>query len=292
MTDLSPLISEIKGRHHSRRVLLRVYLGLANQVRALCWRICADDLKRDDPEISWGDLKKKATPRARALLENVKRAYRLGKPIEDQLGLIVGVTALPLLDAMEIVHRHRLSIEKRMAELAGELPVFPWWGAIHGCGAPGLAQIVGEAGDLSRYSNPAKLWKRMGVGGVNTAQGFVPQRKTKDAELAIAMGYAQERRSVLHVIGDSLMRQQNAYRDLYLARKEQERGKAAIEGRTVLPSSKITKANRETSRSEGHVHKRALRYMEKRLLRDLWRAWREAILVPSTSSSTPPTPAT
>ena len=27
--------------------------------------------------------------------------------------------------------------------------------------------------------------------------------------------------------------------------------------------------------SDGHVHRRAQRYMEKRLLKDLWQAWKE-----------------
>jgi hypothetical protein len=36
--------------------------------------------------------------------------------------------------------------------------------------------------------------------------------------------------------------------------------------------------------SKIHAHRRAMRYVEKRLLRDLWRAWRQAIAaaIPST----------
>jgi hypothetical protein len=43
----------------------------------------------------------------------------------------------------------------------------------------------------------------------------------------------------------------------------------------VCPAAKIPAKNKELYRSDGHVHNRAKRYMEKRLIRDLWRAWRD-----------------
>ena len=54
-----------------------------------------------------------------------------------------------------------------------------------------------------------------------------------------------------------------------------ERQKAADEGLVVVAAAKIKKGEEEKSRSLGHVDNRARRYMEKRLLQDLWIAWRE-----------------
>jgi hypothetical protein len=101
----------------------------------------------------------------------------------------------------------------------------------------------------------------MGVGLVDGQR----QRRTTDADLAVRMGYNAERRSVLYCIGDSLLKKQNPYRELYLQRKAYEQEKAP-DGTKML------------------WHRRAQRYMEKRLLRDLWRAWRDTL--PSTP--TPP----
>lgn len=111
---------------------------------------------------------------------------------------------------------------KRMGEAAEQLPVWESFGeAIRGFGPASLAVIVGEAGDLSIYSNPAKLWKRMGVGIVgDIRQGGLAKNASKDDW--IAHGYS-----------------------------------------------------RQKHRGAGHMHNRARRYVEKRLLRDLWSAWRQ-----------------
>ena len=64
------------------------------------------------------------------------------------------------------------------------------------------------------------------------------------------------------------------YRGIYLWRKQREREIAEAKGLTVAPSAKIPKSQSEKYMSHGHIDKRAQRYMEKCLLRDLWQAWR------------------
>jgi len=81
------------------------------------------------------------------------------------------------------------------------------------------------------------------------------------------MGFDPTRRSALFTIGDSLVKAEpatrskdkelrNLYRELYLAKRAEYRA-------------------REDFRSLMQAHRRAQRFMEKRLLRDLWGAWRE-----------------
>jgi hypothetical protein len=149
---------------------------------------------------------------------------------------------------------------KRMEEAAEQLPVWKSFGeAIRGFGPASLAVIVGEAGDLSIYANPAKLWKRMGLAVMgDVRQGGLAKNAPK--EDWIAHGYNRQRRSRMWNIGDAIIKsnRDGEYRTLYLARKEYELARD--------PEMQPIKA-----------HRRAQRYMEKRLLRNLWAAWRQTV---------------
>lgn len=162
---------------------------------------------------------------------------------------------------------------KRMEELARQLPAWTNWGQnVRGFGARSLAVIVGEAGDLSSYPKKGHLWKRMGLAVIDgVRQGGLS--KAAGADAWIEHGYNRERRSRMFVIGDALVKQGEEYRAVYLARKEYERQRAEAAGLTVAPSAKIPAKRKDEFISDGHIHKMAQRYMEKRLLRDLWQAW-------------------
>lgn len=173
--------------------------------------------------------------------------------------------------------------EKELARLAGQLPVWREFGeGVKGFGVLGLAIIVGEAGDLSNYATHSKLWKRMGLAFMEqdgVRQGGLP--KTASAEDWIRHGYNQKRRSRMWNIGDAIIKSAGPYREVYLARKEYERKKAEEAGLIILPSAEIAKLVKKGRkyaefRSDGHIHRRAQRVMEKKLLRDLWKAWRRA----------------
>lgn len=163
---------------------------------------------------------------------------------------------------------------KEMTRLAKELPVWTAWGeGINGFGALSLAVIVGEAGDIGEYRGEAGLWKRMGLAVLDgVRQGGLGKSAAK--EDWITHGYNRQRRSRMWTIGDALIRQQGPYREIYLRRKETERAKAAAAGLIIAPAAKIPKARAAEFMSDGHIHRRAQRYMEKRLLRHLWRKWR------------------
>jgi hypothetical protein len=166
-----------------------------------------------------------------------------------------------------------------MARLAKSLPVWEQFAeAVRGFGPGSLAVIIGEAGDLSNYSTHSKLWKRMGLAVINgIRQGGL--KKTSGKESWIEHGYSPLRRSRMWNIGDTLIKgnKDGPYRSAYLARKQYERDRAESNGITVLPAAKISKSIAAASMSDGHVHLRAQRYMEKRLLRDLWKAWRRDV---------------
>jgi hypothetical protein len=145
---------------------------------------------------------------------------------------------------------------RQMEKLAGTLPAWAEFGAaVRGFGAGSLAVIVAEAGDLANYASEAKLWKRMGLAVIDgVRQGGLTKGASKDDW--ITHGYSPQRRSRMWNIGDALIKgnRDGAYRTIYLARKAYE-------------------VARDPEMRPIHAHRRAQRYMEKRLLRHLWRAW-------------------
>lgn len=226
-------------------------------------RFCIDQQKRIDNStgayvrraLGWSwEMPEKERARlnkeAAALIDQIERTGEGGGP----LAAVVFVAKVSRSSFDQL----RAAAEKDMVKLVKALPVYPWAEAVRGFGAMSLACIVGEAGDLGEYAGPAKLWKRMGLAVMgDVRQGGLAKGAT--AEAWVAHGYSARRRSTMWVIGDCLVKtnRDGEYRTLYLARKEYELQRD--------PEMKPIKA-----------HRRAQRYMEKRLLRELWRAWREA----------------
>jgi hypothetical protein len=193
----------------------------------------------------------------------------------------------------------------KLEYVAKHLPVWEAWAeGITGFGARSLGVVVGEAGDLSNYPDHSKLWKRMGVAVMDgIRQGGLT--KGAKAEDWVAHGYSPKRRAQMYVIGDTLVKADGPYRKVFLQRCIVEHGKALDDGLIPATSQKatveswaqrglpdlqrVTKIDPAIHRSAGHMTKRAQRYIEKRLLRDLWGAWRRAVvLLPKTAMRTVP----
>lgn len=183
----------------------------------------------------------------------------------ERVEFIVGAVTLPLEEIHAVVARHRMAAEKSLEKLAKQLPVWKDWAeGVRGIGALGVSQIVGECGDLSMYANPAKVWKRMGVGMYQRQDGgWERQRKAAGAD-GVEAGYSPRRRSVLWNVEACFIKAGGPYREVYDVRKAYEAtkpncGRCPEKGEHCRPA---------------HIHNRASRYMGKRFLRDLWRAWR------------------
>lgn len=222
-------IAELREQWRRRQAWHRAEKALTLQAKALCRRLVEGD--KDAAEILY-------------------RAA-IGKGKHD-LATTALAAIFPLTEASDGIERHRKIVEKRLAELAGQLPIAPWVDTVRGFGIASLSAIVGEAGDLSDYANPAKLWKRMGLAVMSDG---TRQRRISGAE-ALDHGYSPSRRSVAWNIGACLLKAGGPYKKIYDARK-------AIELERV--------------ETKGHAHNRAQRYVEKRLLRDLWVAWHRRV---------------
>ena len=193
--------------------------------------------------------------------------------------------------------RDRKNLEDVMESLAEELPVFAWWNSNRGCAALGLAKIVAETGNLSNYANPGKVWKRMGMAPYKDKAAST-WKKTPNALTAdewVDLGYVARRRSVMYVIGDVLVKMGDIYRKVFLDRKRIEAKTMIARGMVLVASAKtiadsweaqglprpVTLKNGEFDNkkhvSVGYVNLRAQRYMEKRLLKDLWIEWQKVL---------------
>jgi len=271
----SEIIDSIRDWHRKRCFAMenrkRADLSLGSSLRSwLGWRkdLPDEDRKRiatqADQLIDCGEKLAKGKPHD---LSDTEEFQNYG-PI-----ILVAINARKLTDDFEkIAH-------KEMERLAKLLPVWSSFGeSIRGFGAVSLAVIVGEAGDLNHYSSHSKLWKRMGLAVMDgVRQGGL--KKTSGKDLWIEHGYSPIRRSRMWNIGDTLMKgnQTGPYRTAYLARKDYERERAVANGLTVAPAAKIPAKTRELFISDGQIHLRSQRYMEKRLLKHLWQAWRRAV---------------
>lgn len=274
MSDAVPalLLLELLETHKQRQDILRAELRLNNQIEAVYRR--KTGMKAKERAAFKSRHKQKASTgmdhSARDILvrdvhpdDDSEGGGRSGHgtqsttvPALAQFLYNEAVAALqttPLVEARELLARSRKPLEKRMEAIARELPVWQWAEGVRGFGALGLAQIVGECGDLSNYDGPAKVWKRMGLAVIDGER----QGRRTDAEEALAHGYSPQRRSIMYVISDSLLKgnRDGEYRIYYLAEKARQREK--------LPDAPAA-----------HIDNRARRHLAKRLLRDLWRAWR------------------
>lgn len=226
--EIADIIAEIREQWRRRQAWHRAEKSLTLQAKALCRRLGGGDKKVAD----------------------LIYAAAVGKG-EHPLAAIALAAIFPLTEARDGVEKHRKLVEKRLLKLAKALPVAPWVESVRGFGLPSLAAIVGEAGDLSAYSNPAKLWKRMGLAVMGDG---TRQRRIGGAD-AIEHGYSPARRSVAWNLGACIIKAGGPYREVYDARKAYEADRVD---------------------TKGHAHNRAQRYAEKRLLRDLWSRWRRA----------------
>ncbi|MDZ7735908.1 MAG: hypothetical protein U5P41_07265 [Gammaproteobacteria bacterium] len=219
--------------------------------------------------------------------------------------------ASPCRSSKPVRHHRGRNARPRSAACSGwpkTLPVWPRLADIRGLGSLGLALIVGAAGNLSDYPDHSKLWKRLGLAVID---GGRQRRVAGNNDLAVRHGYSPQRRADIWRIGDSLFRAQSErvdketgellraagpWREVYDARRRPEAtDKCATDGVIPASSTRATvdkwhaaglalehvtarrwKENPAAYRSAKHIHERARRYMEKKLVKFIWQQWRLA----------------
>lgn len=202
----------------------------------------------------------------------------------------------PGIESFEVAQKE---IEKKMIPLAKQTPVAAWVEQPEqkGFGLLSLAVVIGETGDLRDYANPAKLWKRMGCHpwefkGKTQMGSTWKSKGGLSAEEWTAFGYSPRRRSIMYVIGQSLVKgnyldKEHEHPGPYRARYELKKADA-IANRpewTACTCKGTGKGARGGKCADcGGKGYRALRadrhgmlLATKLLLKNLWKAWNPAI---------------
>jgi hypothetical protein len=267
--DLAPTIAELHDLQRQRVFCIKSQLRQNNATGALVRSLLGWSLDMPEKE------RKAVEARAKAIIAAAEKGAVPDDPEDAGIVHAYAPVILAAAAGREPWDVLRRKIEKRMEALGRQLPVWLWVEGIRGFGPQGLAVVIGEAGDLSHYATPAKLWKRMGLARVGDCiQGKPGPGATADDW--IEHGYNPRRRSVMWNVGEALIKGNGSdgrYRRVYDERKLFEVAKAEAAGLQVVPSAKIPAKRKSEFMSRGHVHKRAQRYMEKRLLKHLWQAW-------------------
>lgn len=244
--DRDLVIAKIIGQYRLRRTFLSFEIALQNQL----------DAKRREITRPPG-LAKWSVKQANAIIDRTPELQDLVASWEPTHQL-----------AIANHHVQRLATERELRACVKLLPVAGWVDTIPGFGLIGLSLIIGECGDLDNYATPAKVWKRMGLG---VREDGTRQRRVAGTTLeeALAIGFCPRRRALSHVIGESLLRGNGdgAYHAYYTQEKERQLAKFPD------PVIRVGEDGKKKDIRKLLAHRRALRHMEKRLLRNLWREW-------------------
>jgi len=253
------MIEEIRELHTRNQNTIRNITRLTNSFSGTVrWALGYDPF--DEDEKSRAEIVKTA----QKIVQYLKTGK--GRPLdvtEEDMDML-RETYIATEAAITPLNNLRKAIESEMKKKARALDVFPWVKGIYGLSEYGLAQIIGEAGDLSNYKSVAAVWKRFGLAcdASGRRQGTVPAEITGEArkQMYIEDGYVPRRRSIMYCIGESIVKvNKGTYNAHYRRRKDYEAGR----GDENKPKNKM------------HAHRRAMRYSTKMLLKDLYLEWVE-----------------
>lgn len=284
LPDLANHIATLRELSVQRRAAIKLQVKIDNGIRALVGRACG--FRIDLPEKERAAINKRAA--------GIVKAVEAGQFPDDPVAATLAPFILTAAQGRAPFDALRKQIEKDMTNLSAFMPVYSFVETISGFGALGLAIIVGEAGDLGQYANPAKLWKRMGLAVIDGKRQGSPG-KGATADDWIAHGYNKERRSLIWQINDSMMKHQSQWTDKETGEIKKPAGpygeiymaKKADYVARIEPTKDLAASDPEKW-TPLRAEKAARRYVEKRLLRDLWRAWRAATRVLDTTCPLPP----
>lgn len=226
------------------------------------------------PDLSQAE-RKAIFARAAKLATWIEREGKKRGDAPETMDIIIQARSVALANAVGRAGYDDLreAAEAEMVVLARTLAAAPLVETVAGFDYLGLAVIVGECGDLGGYANPGKLWKRCGLAPFQGAAASTWRRKGGlSAEDWQAIGFKPSRLGqIFGVVTTPLFfsKAKNKYGAIYQTRREHT-------------------AATHPDWSKGHSDNDARRYITKRLLKDIWRAWRDSTHRVQTIGDLPP----
>jgi hypothetical protein len=249
------VVAHVRHLYKQRNDIIRAHGNLTRQVISICRHSVGFNTFLPEKE------RAAAQKAGDALLAKLKAGSPEAAHVFDSAGF--------LLDVIEKsgFTKQKTFIEKKMATAAKVFGMDEFINSVPGLSATMLCTIIGEAGDLANYGTKSRLWKRLGLAVIDG----VRQSKQSDAGKALDHGYNPSRRAAVWNIGESVIKQQ-----VRAVKNEagENTGSIAIGplGKVYL-DRKAEYAAKHPEKSKKHIHNDAKRYMEKRLIAQLWRAW-------------------
>lgn len=263
MPSVSEISASLQERQFRRKWMIKSVNRQTNAVGALV-RIM----------LGWSkDMPEKDRDKIAARAASIVGKAMAGKEMTGEDGVVAN-TIGPDLEAVKAaivpMQQRRDEIELQMRHLVRELPIYPWAKSVRGFGEIGLAVTVGECGDLSAYSGPRKMRKRLGLAPFDGKAMSSWKKGGLTAEDWIAVGYSPKRRAeIFSCVGESLSK-------LQLEGAEKS---GTTYGRPLGPYGAAYVARREATAlshpewTKAHARGDALRIMTQQLMLDLWCQW-------------------
>lgn len=261
------IIEALVQQHRNRRFAIKTQQKLDRSLESFVRRNFT----------AWSpDLPEKESAKQNARVHQIIKMAR--NPDEtDSIATLVRPQVEAIDASREIWDQQRAVAEKERLRLVRMLPIAAWLETVKGAGPSSLADIIGEAGDVGSYASHSKLWKRLGFAPYDGLAGSTWKRETwrprkLTSEEWIANPFSGERYGIMRSLSDSMFRANwqgadNKNNDTGASRPSGHYGELYARRRA---HTKIT----HEDWSDGHAHADALRYMFKKYLRDLWKAWR------------------
>lgn len=275
--DAFPAVYDVLGELQvQRRGDIRAVNRLNNAIhayvrRAMGWSLALPEAERD-----------KINKRAERFVRQIMADGSTPPDEEERLFDAVAPRIDVFRQAMAPLIADRVQIEREMRKMARGLSVWSGFGAeVKGFGELGLAVVVGECGDLAKYSGPYKVYKRLGLAPYDGHSGKawrIPKWRPREltADEWINLGYSPQRRAEIHgVVSVPLLRAQTV-----AARRAgggqstcdaQER--VAAPYRLIYDNRRSHTAATHPDWTKAHSYNDALRIMTKALILHLWCAW-------------------
>ena len=256
------IVADIRALHRRRRYAMKLQQKIDRamesfvRINATEWTFDADEKDRE---------------KYNKEVKTIITAARKGEGMPDIVDMVqITDKAREPFDAM------RKASEASMEKLAASLPVAAWIATVRGAGNLGLATIIAEAGDLSNYANPMKLWKRLGFAPFDGLAGSTWKRptwrtRTLTAEEWTDNPFSGERYALIHQIAVWLVNSQ------WIAAGKTDDGEGKPNGHygTIYAKRRAHTAVTHPDWSKQHSRMDGLRIAMKAFLKDLWAEWQK-----------------
>ncbi len=285
---VADIVAQIVNLHRRRQAAIRaktkVILMMKAEVRSL---LCRDaDFEEDkttDRVTAFGKAPRKLTKAAQKRVDDAIKAATAeideGLPQSDVASVISSY-----IESEKLFDAQCEGYAKQMVKLVKQLPAYEFVKSVNGFGDVSFATIIGECGDIGTYKSVSAVWKRLGLAVINgRRQGNPGEGAT--AQDWVDHGYNRARRSVSWNMRSGIIGNMGLWRpdfgsDLsdvtYYQKVYAERARFEAEKLGMPVECKVNAKGVEKESYRAHVATRAHRYVEKRLLKNLYIEWRKA----------------